>query len=287
MVDFKDLADKRYLGIAALLLAAVVTGGLVQLTVNSGTGDSAVHERKFAAAGTGSPVALELKGDTSANSQSIEQERKRVTRYFIDLEVPEVEKAIDETKELAKSYGGYMRSSSFDREDGDRGELEVRVPDSNVSEFLGQVEKNWKVESSRKSVEDVTERYTQLKLELENKRQELRRLEELMNQSDSVENTIRIQERMSELRSRIQFLENELSQLDTRVEYSTIRISYEEPQPITHEFELRESFRQGYRGVFASLNLMIVGFGYLFPFLLLGGIIYKGRNLWREVKGKD
>ncbi|MFB6147447.1 MAG: DUF4349 domain-containing protein [Candidatus Nanohaloarchaea archaeon] len=277
--ELRSGTGNRYLIVAAILGLALATGLVAQFVGNADAGIMAVQDRKLAGAG-GSPVALDY--GSSSSTQPVESERKKVTRYFIDLEVPEVERALDRTRNLAEEHGGFVKSASFDRENGDRGHLEVAVPDSNVSEFLDSLEESWRVESSRKTVEDVTDSYTQLKLELENRRQELQQLEELMNRTDSVENTIKIQERMSELRSRIQYLENQLSDLEQRVEYTTISISFEEPQPITHEFELRESLRKSYRGIFASLDLMIVGLGYLLPFLLLGGLVYKGRNMWRE-----
>lgn len=278
MIDrLRERSGDRYILAVAVIGLALLTGGAVKfLDSMSLGGNSPVERQKLAA--TGGSVTYNAGGAAGTDTT----ERKRVTRYYIDLEVPDVEAAIDETGELAERKGGRVLSSSFNREDGDTGDLEVAVPDSNVSGFLEQVESSWRVESSRKTVDDVTERYTELELELENRRQELRKLEQLMNRSDSVENTIKIQERMSELRSRIQFLENQLADLDRRVEYTNIHLSYEEPQPITHEFELRESFSHAYRGIFSSLDLMIVGLGYLLPFLVLGGIIYKGRNLWRE-----
>ncbi|MFB6190397.1 MAG: DUF4349 domain-containing protein [Candidatus Nanohaloarchaea archaeon] len=283
MDELRSTIDRRHLAVVAILGLTLMVGGLAKLT-STATGDSVRAQQDLTAAG-GAPISYDA--GSTVREQSAETERKKVTRYRIELEVPDVEKAMDQTGELAKTHGGYTTSSSFSREDGNRGSLEVAVPQENVSAFLGEVRDTWRVESSERDTEDVTDRYTELKLELKNKRQELNRLEEMMNETDSVDSLIKIQERMSELRSRIQYLENQLNQLDRKVEYTRIHLSYEEPKPLSHEFEIRESLRQGYRGIFQSLDLMIVGLGYLLPFLLLGGIIYKGRNLWRERNRSD
>lgn len=276
--ELRSNVDRRHAAIIAVLGLMLLTGGIAKLTAPSSS-NSLRAQQNLAASG-GAPLAYDKAEKEAADTGT--DERKKVTRYRIDLEVPDVEEAMDQTGQLAESHGGYTTSSSFSREDGNRGSLDVAVPEENVSEFLGEVRDNWKVESSNKDTDDVTDRYTELELELRNKRQELNRLESMMNETENVDSLIKIQERMSELRSRIQFLENQLNQLDQKVEYTQIHLSYEEPKPLSHEFEVRESLRQGYRGVFQSLDLMIVGLGYLLPFLLLGGIIYKGRNLWRE-----
>lgn len=270
----------KYIAVIAVFGLVLLAGGVAKLT-SPASGDSLRAQQNLAATG-GAPVSYDRAESDAADAHT--DERKKVTRYRVDLEVPDVEEAMDRTGQLAESHGGRTTSSSFSREDGNRGSLDVAVPEDNVSGFLGEVRDNWKVESSNRDTDDVTDRYTELELELENKRQELDRLESMMDDTDKVDSLIKIQERMSDLRSRIQFLENQINQLDQKVEYTQVHLSYEEPRPITHEFEVRESLRQGYRGIFQSLDLMIVGIGYLLPFLLLGGIIYKGRNLWREVR---
>lgn len=281
--DFQDRMNTKYVGIGFILLLAFSIGGVVQFTSNS-SASYEPHRQSLGASG-GVPTSLEYSGDSAeadkGGSGSIE--RKVITRYSIDLEVPDVEDAMEQTEDVTRSYAGFVDSSSFDRETGVRGTLTVRVPENNVTEFLDDLNDKWKVESSRKSSQDVTDRYTELQLELKNRRQELQQLERLMNQTNRTEDLIKIQERMSELRSRIQYLENQLTDLDRRVEYTEVTISYEEPQPFSTEFEIRESFREAYRGLFNSINLMIVGLGYLLPFLAIGAIIYKGRNLVRQL----
>ncbi len=261
---------------ATVLLVALAAGFIVQGFGASSGSDSAYRHQLDRTVSAGAPAALE------ASKDSADAERKKITTVNLDLEVSDVETAQEDTKDIVERYEGRIESESIRRENGQEGRLTVGVPADNVSAFLGEVRDRWKVESLDRDTRDVTDRYTELSLELKNKRQELDRLEKLVNRTEEVDSLIKIQERMGELRSRIQFLENQLNDLDRRVEYTEIRISYEEPQPITTEFELRESLRDGYRGIFQSLNLMIVGLGYIAPFLVvILGIIY-GRRFLKE-----
>ncbi|MFB6204551.1 MAG: DUF4349 domain-containing protein [Candidatus Nanohaloarchaea archaeon] len=255
-------------GVAAFLLLSLLVGGLTQLTP---VGFSAAPQRT---------ADYDMGVPTSQSSSGYKQsavavgERKKVTRYSVELEVPEIQEAQSETRDLVDEYAGFVESSRYSRSYGESGSMTVRIPEQNASAFVEELESRWTLESSSREVDDVTETYTQLRLELRNRRQELQRLEELLNRTSDVDSLIKIQERMSELRSRIQYLESRLEDLDRRIEYTRVSIEFSEPEPLTAEFDLRESFADAYRGIFASLNLIIVGAGKLLPFAILAALVY-------------
>lgn len=260
----------------AFLVVAVLLTGFVATTLNSGglgmqsqSGD-AYRGGQTTTASNDLDVSADIPGPREEGTTS-STERKRIERIDMDFEAPDAETAIDDSKNLASEHGGYSESEDINKRFGDSGSVTVRVPAENVTAFLEELESqgSWKLKSKNKNVQDVTDRYEELELELKNKRQELNRLEDLINQTDEVDSLIKIQERMSELRSRIQYLENQLQDIDSQVDYTRIDLRFEEPEPITAEFEIRESVTQGYKGIFQSLNFMIVGAGYLLPFAII------------------
>ncbi|MDY6769376.1 MAG: DUF4349 domain-containing protein, partial [Candidatus Nanohaloarchaea archaeon] len=280
-MDVDALAGNRYLLGAVALVAVLVTGLLVQ------GGGPVGMQQSATASYDGGKARLALAGGAGGDALAEEAEagdgdtaRKRVTRVDMDIDVPDVLTAQSEIESMVARYGGYVQDTSIDREFGDTGRMEVRIPEGNLSAFTGDVEGRWTVDSRSTNVQDVTQRYTELRLELKNKRQELRRLEQLMNRTDNVSDLIEIQERMGELRSRIQYLENEFSQLQERVAYATVTIHMEEASTFESRFELRRAVTEAYRGVFSSLNLMIVGTGYLLPFAVLLALVYLGKRKW-------
>lgn len=267
----KDI-DNAYLAIASALVLALSAGFAVQAFTGS-----AVSGDGYRTTGAAPQSFDRLALDTQASTE----ERKKVTSYNLDFKVPDVQKAMDSTATSASSYGGYVDSSNFNRDRGVNGYMTVRVPENNVTGFISDLENDYNLQSKSKNIDDVTEQYTELELELKNKRQELRRLEELMNRTEDVDSLIKIQERMSELRSRIQYLESRLEDLDKRVEYTRVHIQFEGPAPITTEFGLRDSVQQAYQGIFSSINLIIVGVGYLLPFAVIIGVVYAARRRLR------
>lgn len=254
--------------LVAFGVLAIAIGGFVTQMGTMASGDATdTHQQSRQLGSAGGQTELSYD-----SSKAVEVERKRIETFDIDYEAPNVQNAVDVSKRIAEKFGGYTESENFHNSEtgGDSASVTLRVPQENVSEFLDELDaNNWKLESRNRNVDDVTERYTELKLELKNKRQELQRLEELINRTNETESLVKIQERMGELRSRIQFIESQMQDIDRRVDYTRIDLRFEEPEPLTAEFELRESFRNAYQGIFTSLNWMIVGIGYLLPFGLL------------------
>lgn len=221
-------------------------------------------------------VAPTASGDSAESSSS---DRRKATTVYVDFKVASVEQAMEDAEGLSQEFGGIVDRSSFNRQYGSTGSMTVRVPQENISAFMTSVEQRWEVDSKTTDTEDVTDQYSELELELENRQQELNRLEELVNQTDEVEDLIKIQERMSVVRSRIEYIQQRLDDLDRRTEYTRVNLNFEQHESFSSEFELREAFATAYRGIFDSVRLLIVGAGYLLPFAVIYGIYRGGRRL--------
>jgi uncharacterized protein with ACT and thioredoxin-like domain len=231
---------------------------------------------------------LSMDGASGGATDSYQRSDYRAISSDVSLEVEEVSGALDEIERLTGSYAGNVEYSSLRKdEDADSGHINVRVPKKNYTGFLSELEEVGEVESRSTNTEDLEERYTELKLELENKRQELQKLEELMNRMDSVENLIKIQERMGELRSRIQYLENRLQDMDQRLDYVRIGISLHEPEPFTSEFDIRQAFVDSYKALLSSIRMIVVGVGYLLPFAALWLVFKRGREYVRSRRSRE
>ncbi|MFB6215635.1 MAG: DUF4349 domain-containing protein [Candidatus Aenigmatarchaeota archaeon] len=262
------IAAVAILGLGALGVIGSLVPQAGSMQEQALTTDKAVYDSAPKVAASGGRDAGAVEG------------RKKATSVRMTFEVASVQDALTQVKEYSKEYSGIVESTYFNKEYGSNGHVTVRIPQENSSVFEDRLENRWNLKSSSTNTDDVTDRYTELTLELENKRQELRKLEEMINSTDEVESLIKIQERMSELRSRIQFLENQLSDLDKRTEYVRYSISFQEHEQFTSEFEVRKTFTNAYRAVFDSLRFIIVGAGYLVPFILLY-LAYRGFKRFR------
>lgn len=277
MENLRDSFDLRYAAAAAVLLLVMATGFVAQ-SLNQST--SGLQQQA-----TSADMALARDAgytESGAGSSGSASSPMFAISYNIDVKTANVRDAMDATSERAEIFGGRVESESFDRRNGESGHLDVLVPKSNASSFVSEMESGYDLESINRNKRDVSDRYTETTLELKNKKQELNRLEELINQTDEVSSLIDIQERMSELRSRIQYLEQRQADIEEDVEYVDISISFETPGTLNTGFELRESLADAYRGIFNSLNLLIVGTGYLLPFALVAAVLYGLKRIYTK-----
>jgi len=251
---------------ASTFQATSLSGGNNHYTTyNSQTQDLAASK------GLADTTAPRTEADSgSATSGSSEQ--KIVTTVRTTLKVKDVAAAQDGVRQQVNQYNGFIESSSIDQRNEVSGRMTVAVPDENLSEFTSGLENSYEVKSQSSDRTDVTDRYNELEAELDSKKQEMRQLEELMNRSENVSDLVEIQERMSELRSRINFLQKQLDDLDERVTYSKVYITFEGPELLKASFDLKETFFQAYRAIVESVRLMILGAAYLLPFLVVIGL---------------
>jgi len=218
--------------------------------------------------GATAPTVREKSGGADSDSS----DQKIVTTVRTTLKVNDVAAAQEDVRQRVTEYNGFIESSSIDQRNSVSGRMTIAVPDDNLSKFTGGLEADYSIESESSDRTDVTDRYNELKAELESKKQEMRQLEELMNRTENVSETRKIQERMSELRSRINYLQRQLEDLDEQVTYSKVYITFEGPELLKASFDLRETFFDAYRAIFDSVRLMILGAAYLLPFAVLIGL---------------
>ncbi|PSH01865.1 MAG: hypothetical protein BRC27_00650 [Nanohaloarchaea archaeon SW_10_44_10] len=220
-------------------------------------------------------------GDTRESADSSSSERKVVTTVRTTLKVSDVGSAINSVTFSANSLGGFIESSSVNQDRESRGRITVAVPEENLSKFESDLESNWQIKSRNVNRDDVTDSYNKLETEINSLKAEHQRLQELINQTDDVENLIRLQERMSEVRSQINYKQQRLDRLKEDIQYSKVHLTLEGPQSFESRFEIRETLSEAYGAVFESVKLIILGVAYLLPVAALYGI-YRLARLIKE-----
>lgn len=262
-----DLGNRKLVAATGIAVFTVLALGLGILTTSSQSLTSQPEMALDKQAAYDS--SLGASGDFAGS-----QERKRATTMDIELEVRDVSEAQKAVKDLISGSKGYITSTDFNSRQADSGSMTVKIPDSNASSFVTALEGLGRIESKSKDVQDLTDQYDETQAELESKKRELQRLQQLMNRTDKVSELIKVQERISQVRSRIDYLEQRMQRLENRVSYTEIRIDFSEPTPFNTDFNPRETVNNAYQGFFNSIGLIVVGAGYLLPLVLLAAFVY-------------
>lgn len=227
-------------------------------------------------------------GDVQRQQQFEDPGRKLIKTYNLSVETEEfaafssaVEAKINELGGYIENLDAYNGSSYGSRRELHYSNITARIPANNVPAFLDMVGEKGNITSQTRSVTDVTLNYTDTKSLKESYLVEQQRLLEILETADDLEYIIVLEDKLSEIRYKIESLESQLRSYDNKVDYSTVYLYiqevdvYTEPiiEPKTYGERLSESFTQSVKRVFEGLKDFLVGFVGAVPGLVIFVIV--------------
>lgn len=244
--------------VAALLLTGYLTYQLVfEGRVPEG------REQLYPSVPQAMPAATQALVKESSQQVSVQysQLRNVTISVYVRLQVSDVNSAYYRLSEVASRYGGYVQGSSV-YEGG--GYLTLRVPAARLESALSEVKSVGKVEREERNVEDVTEQVMDTETRLRNLRATESRLLELLNRAESVSDIIEIEDKLSQIRQQIEWLEAARRNLQLMVNYATISVELRKAGYVAPEEDpLNRIWDDARKAFIGSLYLLVVGIAFL------------------------
>ena len=224
------------------------------------------------------------KQDSSNDPSSPEQ--KLIKRYRVTLETTEYDRTRSEISALVESYGGYFSSSSergggtsSGRRSSRYGEFTVRIPAEKLDEFISELGGKGNVISSNLTTDDITESYYSYQSRLDALALQEQRILDMMKKADSLDYLIKLEDKLSQIRSEINELNYKLKYYDKSVDYSYATISlcevieYTEESDVTFISRLGNAVKKTFVVFGKAVGELLIAIVWLFPFALVCGII--------------
>ena len=137
-------------------------------------------------------------------------------------------------KAMLKAMGGYTNSYDEWNYDSDRrASVVARVPSQKLDAFLDSLEENGTVTNRSVATADVTDEMIETGSKKEALKNEEAALLDILKKATTVEDIIRVQDRLSYVRADLQSYSQKLQSLQNRVNYSTVNIEVREVNRIT------------------------------------------------------
>lgn len=165
-----------------------------------------------------SPTVLEAPAEPAAGVAAVVP-RKVIYSGAFDIAVPDVEKAIAETKQMAEKMGGYMQKMTGDG-------IVVRVPAEKFDTAVEALEKMGAVVEREITAQDVTEDYVDVAIRLENAKRLLEKLRQLLDKAQNVKDALAVETELARVRNQIESLQGRLNVLRNRITYATISATF-------------------------------------------------------------
>lgn len=224
------------------------------------------------------------KQDSSNDPSSPEQ--KLIKRYRVTLETTEYDRTRSEISALVESYCGYFSSSSergggtsSGRRSSRYGEFTVRIPAEKLDEFISELGGKGNVISSNLTTDDITESYYSYQSRLDALALQEQRILDMMKKADSLDYLIKLEDKLSQIRSEINELNYKLKYYDKSVDYSYATISlcevieYTEESDVTFISRLGNAVKKTFVVFGKVVGELLIAIVWLFPFALVCGII--------------
>jgi hypothetical protein len=168
-------------------------------------------------------------------STEIEQESvERFVQYeaYITISSSKPDSVHQSVLRLVNNFEGYVLKSEKEK-------TIIRVPSTNFSEVVKEIEALGIVANKEIKGEDVTEQYHDLNTRLESSKKVRDRYLELLKIANSVESALRIERELERVNKEIDLLTGKLNRLQHLVRFSTISVSTAKeikPGPIGYIF---------------------------------------------------
>ena len=186
---------------------------------------------KPSAVRAGAAAQGQVESTTVAATPAVSAGRKVVRNARVDLEVRSFEEAIQAIAAFAKENGGYLATSSSQKQENGklRGEVVVKVLPDNLDGFLEKLRELGELKNQTLGNDDVTKQYFDTDARLKNAQaMEQQLLEVLKKKSDDINDLLAVEKELGRVREQIEELQGELKFMDTQVQFATVTIALAE-----------------------------------------------------------
>jgi len=224
-------------------------------------------------------VAGKNSQESSAGTYLLET-RKLIRNVQMTIQTTEFDKTMNRVNSKIEEFGGYVQSSQITGKGydykGDRSSYMVaRIPSDKLKQFLDASEGFGNIINKSESIEDVTMQYTDTEARQKSLQIEFDRLLVLINTADKLEDIIKLEERLSQVRYQMDSLTAQLKVLENQISYSTLSMEIHEVQLLTPSEKsgmwdrIENGFMNSLYNLRIGLENLIVGFVVAIPYLVI------------------
>lgn len=294
------MAEPSYATEEAAEMDEYETGSYNGLMDNAASSEAKPAEEP-AAADDGTQEEPDVQADPAAKDQ------KLVYQADLSIQTLEFDSTMTAIKSSVKDHGGVIEYESLSDsdyrwyyyEESRTGRmyahLTVRIPSARYEDFVASLEgTGGKIISKSQNVVNITRRYNDQSILIESLETQERRLMEMMEAAESVEDMIAIESRLSEVQTELNQARTALASMDTDVAYSTVNLDVEEViryentvQPRTFGERIAQALEGSKDNFLDFCQEAVIFLIYAAPILVLLLIVFLVlRAIFRALRGK-
>lgn len=227
---------------------------------------------------------IEKEESPSAESTALPENRKLIQTFHMDVETEDLDVVLQQIDSRTAELSGYVENSYIRNGSAYSGRryrsatITLRIPAKTVDAFVDRVGEISNIVSSQKTVEDVTLRYVETEGRMKALQVEEQRLLELLAKAETMEDLLKIEDRLTNVRTELEQVTSALRVYDNQVDYATVHLNVTEVKEYTEVTEpetvwdrIAEGFADSWENIGVFLQELFVFFVVASPYLLLMG----------------
>lgn len=226
------------------------------------------------------PAAMARGGEMGKAYQEPVMGEMLIKTVYLSLDVDDYSKARVKIDSILKLSNAWISNENFmNLEYQISNDMAIRVPKANLDTLLVQlIGLAKKVTHQRVESADVTEEYIDVESRIKNLRSVESTFVKLLRKTDSIEDILKIESKLAEVRGNIESMEGRIKYLKNRVEYCTVNLTVR--QPIEYRYvpqaadkfteRLKKALHGGWKG-FVGFVLFLIS---LWPLWILGVVAW-------------
>ncbi|NLI90841.1 MAG: DUF4349 domain-containing protein [Peptococcaceae bacterium] len=264
---------------------------------NSSVMQKSTRDTAFLDAKTEGITAAEAGASASAGAGAQTEPIQQKIIYVLDvsLKADNVAAAMKAVEEKVTAEGGYIaESNQNNNEKGMTVYLSLRIPADKFQSFKGNLSQFGTVENEHLSSDDVSRQYFDVETRLKSWQAQEKRYLEILQQAKTVEEILKIEDSLANVRREMESLKGQLKYWDNHVQYSEIRMNISPTQskltvndpwtPVSISNTLQAAKNAVIKTIsflWNAVNYLIVFIGYAIPVAILLGIAW---FVWKKVR---
>lgn len=231
---------KKYLSITlALLLVVSLLAGCGAASKLDGAAGAPMEN------GIGKVESEYVTDDTLTDSASgtsavLPQNQKLIRTVRMEAETEDMTVLLEGVKTRIGELGGYVEGENIHNGSNYSNarryryaNLTIRIPADKLDEFVQNVSDSANITSSEQTVDDVTLSYVATESRIKALETEQTRLLELLAKAESMEDVLKIDSRLTDIRSELEQVTSQLRLYDNQVNYGTVHLNISEVKEFT------------------------------------------------------
>ncbi len=210
----------------------------------------------------------------SGSTQAPVTSQKLVRKVWLNAETEDLDGLLSQVQQRLAELGGYVENrevftGSKKTNRSRSASLTVRIPAQQLDGFVEHVTENANITSSNETADDITLSYVATQSRITALETEHARLLELLAKAETMEDLLKIESRLTDVRTELEEVTSQLRLYDNLVDYATVYLNISEVKEYTVTEEPETVWDRIGTGFMQSLENLGTFFTELFVFIVV------------------